>query len=462
MPFSRFVLRVEEAVFEDSIKLTRIALPGINASAQRAKHALVQMLPRLKKVCSGTISFYTKCAGQALARSGAVDYDESNDSAYIPSGRTAILGVLLAARGLKSRETPHQPPLNANPWASALLDFNQKNTDSTRLRRDRVRASRRQSWRVWTLLVALGLVVLAMRQLNQPETAEKLGHLFHATDLDATTTHEPTQPESVAAQPRRPPVQTLSDGEATQVETSRLSDEQPEQTNEALAGIRDNTYFRPAESSAWFGMFETLKQQDLKQLQGASLGEITYAQLLKQPDVYRGKAVTVHGIVRREELENAPDNESAISAYHRLWIEPVGGSHWPIVVYALKLPEEFPRGDKLNASVAVTGYFFKNWSYPWRDGLGIAPVVLANEIEWKQNTFQPSRNRVAITGRLWIQGALIASAVAAIVVVSVLRTTRRPRRTDLLPSDVQLPDSETPMESVHQELAKLSESEGSR
>jgi hypothetical protein len=49
-------------------------------------------------------------------------------------------------------------------------------------------------------------------------------------------------------------------------------------------------------------------------------------------------------------------------------------------VYCLDLPEEFPKREDLAVDVAATGYFFKNLSYRWQDGVGIAPVILAKTV----------------------------------------------------------------------------------
>lgn len=110
------------------------------------------------------------------------------------------------------------------------------------------------------------------------------------------------------------------------------------------------------------------------------MGNVTYAQLLAQPDVYRGKIVTVQGRVLREESLDAPSNYVGITSYHRLVLRPSGGGVWPIIVYCLKLPDNFSHGDKFPVEVAVDGVFFKNWSYAWDEGLGLAPVILAKNI----------------------------------------------------------------------------------
>ena len=84
--------------------------------------------------------------------------------------------------------------------------------------------------------------------------------------------------------------------------------------------------------------------------------------------------MTLRGTALREEPITARENDAGIDGYQRLWIAPDGGGRFPFVVYCLQLPEAFPRGDGLHEPVVVTGLFFKNWSYAYDGGMGLAPV----------------------------------------------------------------------------------------
>ncbi len=194
-----------------------------------------------------------------------------------------------------------------------------------------------------------------------------------------------------------------------------------------LSTIRDNTVFRPTETDAWFRLLERLSRSDSAELQSASAGTVGFGQLFKQPDVYRGRLVTVQGTVRRAEFKEAPDNLYGIGGYYMLWLQPVGANS-PIVIYTLEIPDGFPANRGANAPAAqpdmdediqVTGYFFKRWAYPAQDGTRLAPIVLAKSFAWT-----PSAPAVADAANLprptvWV--ALIAGtglfgiAVAALV-----------------------------------------------
>ena len=313
------------------------------------------------------------------------------------------------------------------------------------------RVSARLRWRLWMLLLALGLVVVAMRQLNQPSTARRLGQLFGAAERPAAEASDeaivlaPTELIDVPRvdRPTAEPPRATTSVEAT--------DDDP------LSRVQDNTYFRPSEDEAWFGLFARLQSTSVEQLKGESLGDLAYAQLLKQPDAYRGKVVTIRGTLRREEVVVAPENELGITNYHRLIIQPAGGGHWSMVVYCLQLPAELPRGENLLTPIVVHGFFFKNWSYAWRDGMGIAPVVLANGVEWQPTATTAARQRISSTSLT--QAFLVAGCVAALVIYVVYRNTQRPRRTAVASDEVVLPDASADNASIREQLGRMADAE---
>ncbi len=264
----------------------------------------------------------------------------------------------------------------------------------------------RERLRLGMLVLALGVVVVAMRQIRQPATVEKLDRLFQ---------------------------ELVPTGELLLVARSEAFE-----THIDVSAIEDNTYFRPEEQQAWFEMFARLQKTDAAELAAASVGELTYAQLLQQPNVYRGQVVTIRGTVLRAEEQQPADDAQGIARYHRLWLRPRGGGQWPFVVYSLTLPEEFPRGDRLRADASVTGLYFKNWSYSYDDGLGLAPIVLAKSIDWRRPAVTAPRQPVTLQGVVWV--ATGAALFALVTVWSAVRkSVRRPRRDARLPETLLPP-----------------------
>lgn len=329
----------------------------------------------------------------------------------------------------------------------------------------RRRVASHQRWRLWMLLAVLGLVIVTMRQLNKPSTARRLGQLFGTpevaqqsppSDQFVMITAEASDQPGLAAEPAKAaePAALASSNEGNTGLSSGITD--TDTNANALAQVQDNTYFRPGETEAWFGLFQRLQQMDAQQLRAATLGEITYTQLLKQPQFYRGQIVTIRGTVRLEEVARPRGNSLGIDSYHRLWVQPRGGVNWPLVVYCRHLPDDFPRGEELQAPVSVTGFYFKNWSYASQDGLGIAPVVLAQSVDWQPPIDQQRRRSVTSQGLT--QAIIAAGALAMLVVYFVMRNTRRPPKLTQPPKRLVFPDEST-VETVQQRLQQLAEAE---
>jgi hypothetical protein len=194
-----------------------------------------------------------------------------------------------------------------------------------------------------------------------------------------------------------------------------------------LSTIRDNTVFRSAESDAWFRLFERLSRNDATELQTDSAPVVSFGQLFKQPEVYRGRLVTVQGTARRAEFMEAPENLYGIDSYFRLWLQPVG-SNSPIVIYSLDVPDGFPALKiartpdaylDLDEEVRITGFFFKRWPYSAQDGTRLAPVLLSRTFSWT-----PSASALAEPGNLphpafWIAVVSGTAGVGVVIAVSV-------------------------------------------
>jgi hypothetical protein len=150
-----------------------------------------------------------------------------------------------------------------------------------------------------------------------------------------------------------------------------------------LIPVRDDTVFRDAESDGWLHLLETLMKTDPKTLSAASVGKISFRQLYEQPKFYRGKVVSLAGMVRGVRQVPAMANDLGIKHYYQLSLEPHGEPNQLVVVYALNLPKGFPQGDSVEAAVQLTGFFFKRWAYASKDAVRTAPLVLVNTVTWK-------------------------------------------------------------------------------
>jgi hypothetical protein len=287
-------------------------------------------------------------------------------------------------------------------------------------------------------LMMLGAVILLMRQITQPASVAFLGQLFgnpRSQQQDVVPGGKGVVITSVAA-----------DG--------KLASESPtrEMTplDEKLWGpVKDNATFLSAEQPAWFGLLQQARDLSLTELAESSVGNVVYAQLINQPDAYRGRSVQVEGRILRESAKPVAENDFGLQTLHQLWLAPRGGGQWPIVVYAIELPPGFPRGDNLSEDVVIDGLFFKNWSFPYNGGMGLAPVLVTPTLAWNSanggnaNGVAPLKVAEAApaTSKLMV-GAFLAGAATVAFVAWAAMQTRRPRRAFQTPPELSGLESE--------------------
>jgi len=244
--------------------------------------------------------------------------------------------------------------------------------------------ARREQWRILMLVMALGLVIALMNEARDPANFAWLQTLDKDSGADAAET--PPEATTVDNLLTRPPQNPIPDAFVSPADIA--SEEQPSDRYfpgvkpQLLGTIRDDTTFRYQEREAWFNLLDVLRDSDDATLRKASVGRVSFAQLFKQSDDYRGELVTLVGTIHRAHPLSPPKNEDGFDRYYRLWLQPADNLTSPIVIYCLELPDGFPTGMKVSAEVEVTGFFFKRWAYKAQDSLRTAPTVLARTVDW--------------------------------------------------------------------------------
>src|SRR5262245_931817 len=110
-------------------------------------------------------------------------------------------------------------------------------------RRARNFTSRREQWRLMLLILPLGLVILLMSRLREPQVAGRVNDFFAP----------PASAQQAAPAPAAADVRVVSH----ENEKVTLF---PGVDPRLLKTIRDNTYFRKVEAEAWFHFFEVLQK----------------------------------------------------------------------------------------------------------------------------------------------------------------------------------------------------------
>lgn len=290
--------------------------------------------------------------------------------------------------------------------------------------------------RVLALVGISGLVLILTLQVGDPDhwkwinweqsqsvTAVPADHLSteqasgasSATDAGQTDGREPpiagadVPPiEIEPTPPRKPPAR---------------GDLYPGVRNDYLELVRDDTVFLPDEADAWFHLFDALRRREAEPLEPYSLGSVSYLQLDQQPQAYRGRAVSLQGIVRGAKLVEAPINAFNVPRYYQLWLQPERSSPALVVVYCLELPAGFPLGEGLDAPVSLTGIFYKRWTYASQQGITTAPLLVAKTVAWTPAPASAPISEPPATRQV-LFAALSALALALLALALIARRTR--------------------------------------
>lgn len=146
---------------------------------------------------------------------------------------------------------------------------------------------------------------------------------------------------------------------------------------EALAKVRDATFFGSADLEAWLDMFLTLQGESTRPIPPSQA--VGFTELFNQPRSFRGRAVRIRGTLRRLEKVDGHADEYGVKHYWQGWLEPEGGPASPVVVHCLRLPEGMAVGLDIREPATITGFFLKNMAYVAGDGLRLAPLIVSLE-----------------------------------------------------------------------------------
>jgi hypothetical protein len=195
-----------------------------------------------------------------------------------------------------------------------------------------------------------------------------------------------------------------------------------------LRVIRDDRPSLLDEEPCSLRLLDILNRTAAAELREASIGPITYAQLFRQPDDYRGRFVTVSGVVRRAEPSDIHENKYGIKSYYRVWLFPFDNPSSPLVIYCLDLPKGFPTGTGLAAEAGTTAFFFKRWAYSTAEADRIAPMLLAKTLQWwKQPVVTPEPS----ASPRWLPLVVVLGALGAMFAAWYVSLRRGPSRVPL-------------------------------
>lgn len=169
-----------------------------------------------------------------------------------------------------------------------------------------------------------------------------------------------------------------------------------------------------------------------------------FADVVLQPDLYRGRPITLSGHLQRLDEMDAGENDFGLVKTWQAYLFTDESRPLPWVIVATEVAAELPRPRKGRPTdhVVVTGYFHKLWRYETAEGHWAAPLILTGRIEYRPPPAAPS---MSIRQTLWV--VLVVAGMMALATAAVHAAFgRRSRRTPDVRPTSPTPESYGPPE----------------
>lgn len=144
-----------------------------------------------------------------------------------------------------------------------------------------------------------------------------------------------------------------------------------------------------------------------------------FVDLFQNPDAYRGRPVSLHGVLRKLTRFDPGKNSLGIESAYEGWLYTDDGQGNPTVVVFTHKPENLSVGGDLTEEIRVTGYFLKMYGYEAQDVTRKAPLILAGEVEWR-----PGPEKY-VAKSLSVETYLLVSFIVFMIAYAMWQTNRR-------------------------------------
>lgn len=167
----------------------------------------------------------------------------------------------------------------------------------------------------------------------------------------------------------------------TQPEDNQVADAELPSMKELLVDVSDDTVgVRAKELNAYYGVLKHASQTTPAELKKAKR-DVTYANLLAEPGLFRGQLIQFDGEARRIQPISAQDNSFGVGNLFEAWIITRDSGQDLFRVVFQEVGEGITVSDSVSVPVTVTGYFFKRQGYASINGQRVAPLILSKGLE---------------------------------------------------------------------------------
>lgn len=167
-----------------------------------------------------------------------------------------------------------------------------------------------------------------------------------------------------------------------------------------------------------------------------------FVDLFTHPEFYRGRPVTIHGVMRKLTKFDLGKNSLDLDQAYEGWVYTADSQSNPAVVVFTSKDERLPVNGDIQEEVQFTGYFFKMYGYDAEDAKRIAPMIIAGEVEWTPHPYKAVYHHNSV---FWYGATALAFLIGCYMVWQTNRREMPPRPLPQIEPDfTHLPPREHP------------------
>lgn len=223
-------------------------------------------------------------------------------------------------------------------------------------------------------------------------------------------------------------------------DNGRLPATAPSGITLSLDRVKDRTPLQEADVDSYYGLLELARRSPTESVRAAAAAFLNqrrplskkyskvskekfplFADLLSEPEAYRGQPVFLRGHTQEIKQYAAEENPYGIKTLYECSLFTDDSQSHPTTVIFTEAPPDLQFGEQVVDGVAVSGYFLKLRGYHARDEKSrVAPLILARTMTWKRTAASSQFIPRALQYSL--------SAGAALIVLGwiAIRWNRRP------------------------------------
>ena len=121
-----------------------------------------------------------------------------------------------------------------------------------------------------------------------------------------------------------------------------------------------------------------------------------FVDLFTRPEFYRGRPVTLHGVMRKLTRFDLGKNPQELDHAYEGWVFTPDSQGNPVVVVFTSKDERLSVNGDIQVEVRFTGYYFKMYGYDAHDTTRKAPLILAGEVEFSPHPYRAVYKQLGI------------------------------------------------------------------